>query len=195
MTRCQCIVFCTKYLRNRNCKLDGKYKDYKYGNYYCKKHANVILSRYILMIQKCWKSYKTRLKISTLFINLPRDLQIKIIFHMSDSLYYKKLYNCICKIIYPKINTFIENINYTNILYERVVSIYEYLSDEELINFCYLCRIIVKYISILNTKKLKDFIHLANMIHINYLVLEVENTIFIHEWIPVIKHINLLKCI
>jgi hypothetical protein len=194
MTRCQCEVYDITEDTYRHCKNSAKFTIYlnKQVNY-CQIHASKYYQGYCIIIQKHYKSYRTRRKIESLFINLPLDLQRKILFHIREPLYLQRVYNKISGVINPKIETFIENIDYESIMFEKEASIYFYLSREEIDSLCYLLSLIFKYRIILSRNLLKEMYTIVNTLHINYIISDVENTVYKNEWSPLIRHFNQLK--
>ena len=194
MTRCQCEVYDIIEDTHRNCKKIAKFTIYlnKQVNY-CQLHASKHYQCYCIIIQKHYKSYRTRQKIASLFINLPLDLQRKVLFHIREPLYLKRFYNKIAGVINPKIETFIENIDYEYIMFEKEASIYFYLSCGEIESLCYLLSLIFKYRIVLSKNLLKEMYTIVNTLHINYIICDVENTVYKNEWTPLISHFNQFK--
>ena len=160
---------------------------------YCKQHCNINVKKYILTLQKIWRGFKARTKINNLFIFLPRELQEKVIFHMSSSLYFHKQYSVICHIIYKKINKFCENVNYHAIIFIKTHDIKVYLSSSQINELSTLLKLIIKYNIILCKKKLKEIIFIANTLHINYILSDVENLESKKDWEPLVEHFNIIN--
>ena len=160
---------------------------------YCNQHCNISVKKYILIIQKNWRGFKSRTKINNLFILLPRELQEKVIFHMSSSLYFHKQYSVICNIIYKKINKFCENVNYDAIIFIKTHDIKVYLSSSQINELSALLKLIIKYNIILCKKKLKELIFITNTLHVNYILSDVENLESKKEWEPLVEHFNILQ--
>jgi len=194
MTRCQCEVYDIIEDNYRNCKNSAKFTIYldKQVNC-CQLHASKYYQDYCIIIQKYYKSYRTRKKIDSLFINLPLDLQRKVLFYIREPLNLIRVYNKISGVINPKIETFIENIDYESIMFEKEASIYFYLSREEIESLCYLLSLIFKYRIILSRNLVKEMYNIVNTLHINYIISDVKNTVYKNEWTPLIRHFNQLK--
>lgn len=160
---------------------------------YCNQHCNICVKKYILMIQKIWRGFKSRTKINNLFILLPRELQEKVIFNMSSSLYFHRLYSVISNIIYKKINRFCENVNYNAIIFIKTHDINVYLSFSQVNELSTLLKLIIKYNIILCKKKLEEIIFIANTLHINYILSNVENVKSKTDWQPLVEHFNVLQ--
>lgn len=192
MTKCQCEVYDIHEDAYRCCKNNAKFI-FKLN--YCQLHASKYYQCYCIIIQKYWKSYRTRWKIKSLFINLPTDLQRKVLFHIREPLYLRKVYNRISGIIHPKLETFIENIDYESIMFEKEPSLFFYLNGSDIDQLCYLLTLIFKYRTILSKNLLKEMYYILNTLHINYIICDVKNTVFKNEWIPLIRHFNNLKAL
>ena len=68
----------------------------------CYMHLSYHFNNYIIRIQTTFRNYKKKRAIS-IFKNLPRDLQLKIIFHMDEpELIYKHHHKIILKILHKK---------------------------------------------------------------------------------------------
>lgn len=194
MTTCQCEVYDIIEDTYRHCKNNSKFTIYLNKQVkYCQLHMSKYYKYYCIRIQKHYKSYRTRQKIKSLFINLPLDLRRKVLFHIREPLYLKRFYNKISGVINPKIETFIDNIDYESIMFEKEASIYFYLSGEEIESLCYLLSLIFKYRIILSKNLLKEMYTIVNTLHINYIISDVENTVYKNEWCPLIRHFNQLK--
>ena len=146
-----------------------------------------------LFIQKVWKSYRTRNKIKVLFIDLPRDLQRKIIYYISEPVYLKYMSNSIKKIIYIRINTFWDNIDTYKIIFHKENSIYDYLSHIQVTDLINLIRLIDKYYVILDIDKLNFFIYIINTLNINYHISSDSVTKDKLSWDIFLRYYNILK--
>ena len=69
------------------------------NKYYCRIHFNYNFVKFIIIIQKYWRSYYCRKKINNIYKLLPCDLQKKILWHMREHEYYINLTRTINKII------------------------------------------------------------------------------------------------
>lgn len=194
MHRCQCKVYDNILDINRNCKNNQKFTVYLNKPIkYCHRHAVIYIQKYSIIIQKHYKSYRTRNKINSLFINLPRDLQRKVLFYIREPLYLHRVYQKISSIISPKINLFLEYIDYESIFFDRETSLYHYLSPDEISKFCYLLDLTFKYHSILPKNLRKEMYNITNILHINYIICDVFNTVYKNEWNCLLRYFNQLK--
>lgn len=92
--RCQCS---TK--EGYICKVK-KLNLYDINNkYYCRIHFNYNFVKFIIIIQKYWRSYYCRKKVNNIYKHLPDDLQEKIVWYMREDKYYINLTRTINKII------------------------------------------------------------------------------------------------
>jgi hypothetical protein len=114
---------------------------------YCKKHYNIFLNKYAVIIQKNYISYKTRKKIKNIYYKLPNDLQYKIKYYMNQDVYYKKYKKRILEIVNKKIIKyfFYNNLN-INFTFDEII--YHY-------------NLIYKYHSLLNINIIKYFFVLS----------------------------------
>ena len=194
MPRCQCKVYDINEDTYRNCKNNQKFIIYLNKPIkYCHRHAIIHIQAYCIIIQKYYKSYRTRNKLKSLFIHLPEDLQRKVLFYIREPLYLSRVYQTISSIIYPKINTFLENLDHEAIFFDRESSLYHYLSPVQISIFCYLLNLTFKYYSILPKNLIKEMYNITNTLHINYILCDVENTVYKNEWTCLIRHFNQLK--
>ena len=192
MPRCQCSVYDKDVYRN--CKNSGKFTVYiNKPIKYCYRHAIIHIQKYAIRIQKCYKARRTRNKIKSLFINLPIDLQKRVLFYIREPLYLCKVYEKIYSIIYHKIHIFLENLNYETILFDREASLFHYLSSDQIDKFCHLLNLTFKYHSILPKILRNEMYKITNILHINYILCDVENTVFKNEWTDLVRHFNQLK--
>lgn len=193
--RCQCIIYDKDLGYTRNCRNSCKFET-KAKNY-CYIHAVPALSGRCVQIQSVYKSHRTRKKIDKLFVDLPRELQQKVIHYMREPLYLKRVHDKITSYIYPKITLFLEDLDFAVIIFSKTESIYDYLSRPQL-NYCYyLLRILTKYYKIINKKKIQDFINVCNTLEINYVISTYDNSIYKTEWLEFLdlfkKFIQVLK--
>jgi len=194
MRRCQCEVYDSNEDVYRNCKNSEKFTIYLSKPIkYCQRHAVVHIQKYVVIIQKYYKAFRTRRKIKSLFINLPQDLQRKVLFHIREPLYLCRVYHKIADIIYPKINTFLENLDHEAIFFDKEASLYHYLSPEQVRTFCYLLHLTFKYNQILSKSLKKEMYNVTNTLHINYILCDVEHTVYKNEWTCLVRHFNQLK--
>ena len=194
MYRCQCKVYDHDEDIYRNCKNKDKFIIYNTDPIkYCQQHANIYIGKYCIIIQKHYKAYRTRNKMKSLFIDLPRDLQRKVLFYIREPLYLRKVYRRISNIIYPKINTFLDGLDHTGIFFDREASLFHYLSPDQISKLCYLLNLTFKYHSILHKNSLRELYNITNVLHITYMLCDVENTVYKNEWISVLRHFNQLK--
>ena len=117
---------------------------------YCFNHSQLLYNKYVIIIQKYYKGYKSRKYLKNIYIKLPHDLQNIIQFYINESLYNKKYINTLTKII-------------TNNTYD----LHNYmLSDKKLtiqyLHYCY--RLYNKYHSIIPVTHLKHLYCLAESI-------------------------------
>ena len=194
MTRCQCEVYDIKEDTYRNCKNNKKFTLYKPKNInYCQTHANMHICKYCVIIQKHYKAHRTRNKINSLFINLPLDLQRRVLYYISEPLYLTRVYKTISRIITPKIEIFLDDIDHESIFFDREASIYHYFDPEQINRLCYLLQLIFKYKSILSKNIIKEVYNVTNTLHITYILCDVDNTVYKNEWSSLIRHFNQLK--
>jgi hypothetical protein len=194
MAKCQCKVYDINEDTYRCCKNNKKFTVYLNKPVkYCHRHAIIHINKFCIIIQKHYKAYRTRNKIKLLFINLPDDLQKKVLFYIREPLYLTKIYQKISSIICPKINMFLEDIDHEVIFFYREASLYHYLSPDQVGTFCYLLNLTFKYHSILPKDLRKELYNVTNTLHINYILCDVENTVYKNEWSCLIRHFNQLK--
>lgn len=194
MPRCQCEVYDINKDIYRNCKNSEKFIIYLNKPIkYCHRHAIIHIQKYCIIIQKHYKSHRTRNKINSLFINLPQDLQRKVLFYIREPLYLCKVYQKISNIVSPKINLFLENVDHESIFFDKEASLYHYLSPDEISRFCYLLNLTFKYHSIIPKNLRKEMYNVVNTLHINYILCDVDSTVYKNEWNCLLQHFNQLK--
>ena len=66
---------------------------------YCFNHSQLLYNKYVIIIQKYYKGYKSRKYLKNIFKKLPCDIQNIIKFYINESLYNKKYINTLTKII------------------------------------------------------------------------------------------------
>jgi hypothetical protein len=117
MKKCDSIVRDPFHYRKRKCMLNFKYTT-SIGNF-CHVHARKFVSCYAIQIQKIWKRYRNNKKLNALFFPLPRDLQLKVLFHIKEPYLLEKYqYSFIRKFVDKRvvqINTTLIH-NYYNLL-------------------------------------------------------------------------------
>ena len=97
--RCNCIT-----LNDFKCKNKSTTKIT--DKYICWIHLNKLYLFKALIIQKFWRGYKCRRLLKNIFINLPRDLQRKIVFYIREPLLIEKYqHTTIRKILTNRLNT------------------------------------------------------------------------------------------
>lgn len=69
------------------------------NKYYCRIHFNYNFVKFIIIIQKYWRSYYCRKKVNNIYKNLPYDLQEKILWYVREEYNYIRLTESINKII------------------------------------------------------------------------------------------------
>ena len=84
---------CFCYTKNTNYKIKCKNTiSFEINNkFYCFIHSKKIYNEYAIYIQKIYRSFYIRKKIKNLFINLPYDIRIKILFYIKRKLLNKKI--------------------------------------------------------------------------------------------------------
>ena len=103
-------------LTNRKCKLHT-YNQYG-KKFLCHIHAKCLLSKYILLIQKCYIGYRTRRKLNHLYYNLPEDLQHHILSYIREPHYIMRYHKSISNILLNRYNIiFPEDYFYYNKIY------------------------------------------------------------------------------
>ena len=93
-TRCQCS---TKY--GYVCKIKNKNLYVINNKYYCRIHFNYNFVKFIIIIQKYWRSYYCRTKVNNIYKKLPYDLQQNILWYMKKHYYYINLTQSINEIL------------------------------------------------------------------------------------------------
>lgn len=97
MNRCAHQVFDITTKRTRRCKLTKK------SNNLCHVHLKMVLPNIsATKIQAVWLGYRCRTKLSNLFVNLPSELQRKVVGHMRTNFVTQKLHQTYSKIYYNK---------------------------------------------------------------------------------------------
>ena len=93
-TRCQCS---TK--QGYICKIKNQNLYVINNKYYCRIHFNYNFVKFIIIIQKYWRSYYCRRKVNNIYKKLPYDLQQNILWYMKKHYYYINLTQSINKIL------------------------------------------------------------------------------------------------
>ena len=137
-----CIYF-NKYNKCKNKIIFSK--NFKY----CINHMCLAYNKYAIYIQKVYIGYKVRQKIKNIFIKLPRDLQINIIYKIHNNdinhykiVYYKKYFYNIISIynIYKLISNNIIDIKYNNdilYIYKKIIYNINYF-DSSFLKYIYI---------------------------------------------------------
>lgn len=132
--KCSCFKF-----NNKKCNKDRVLfiKNYPL----CLNHSLLLYNKYVLIIQKFYRGYKSRRYLVNIFNNLPYDLQKLVIYYINDDYYKKKYLNTLSKIV---LNNTYKFHNYNN-------------SDEMLsLEYLYNCyKLYNKYHNIININYLK----------------------------------------
>lgn len=105
MNRCQILVIDNITNKHRKCKKMFKFEIM--NKKCCIIHANSLYIKNIIKIQKVFRAYMIRKK-TKYFIELPIDIQHKIITYIRDDFYINKQNQKIAKIILNKIDLFIK---------------------------------------------------------------------------------------
>ena len=172
---------------NKKCgvinKLNNKCKQNSYmyinNKYYCYNHAKLNFNKYVLIIQKHYRSYKNRRIIKYIYINLPDDIQRKIKYYINYSHYTNKYYKTINTIINNKIDRFALYIN----------------NSIQINDISYIFNIAIKYYKIININYLK-FLYIFT-INIEYFLLYIlpEDYGLLNTELMYIPNINLFNII
>lgn len=107
------------------------------NKYYCYQHANIYSIYYITYIQKIYRAYKNRNLIKNIYINLPDDIQKKIIFYIRQDHHYKKYKDKLFHILYKKINYYNDNLTYSNIYFNSSYLAHIYKNSKDFENLFY----------------------------------------------------------
>jgi hypothetical protein len=100
-TRCQC-----KNKNGRTCN-NRHFTLYKYQNKnICLFHYNSQITKFVIVIQAFYKSYKQRRLIKNVYAKLPDDIQYKILRSVRQEYYYKKRLKTIENIMINKLKKF-----------------------------------------------------------------------------------------
>lgn len=94
---------CQNITNNKICKNKMKNPFYINNKPICKFHYSYYYEKYVLIIQKHYKSYKQRKIINNIYKNLPCDIQNKILYYVNEDYYYKKYLKTITNIVEKKI--------------------------------------------------------------------------------------------
>jgi hypothetical protein len=104
MTKCFCYVKDNDTHRFRKCKSNAKFVIE--GHNYCYIHTKQLFNKHAVVIQKLWRSYRTRTKINNLYINLPTELQQQVLQHLTANANFNIKYD---KQFVPLINAILSN--------------------------------------------------------------------------------------
>jgi hypothetical protein len=158
--------YCCKCLHKKSKKL------FNIHNYfYCHNHAILNFNKYIIIIQKYYRAYKSR-RYLNIYIKLPLDIQYKIKEKINYNYNTYKLYNTIQKIIINKSELFYNN---EMINMDKISHIYT---------------LFYKYFNIIDVSYLKYYFILAKKLQIfNYKILYPENYYFYMD--PLYLKINI----
>jgi hypothetical protein len=136
--------------------------------------------KYILIIQKIYKGYRTRKKIKNIFNNLPRDLQQIVLHYINLPIYYRNYYNKIQTIIYKKseylfinkkynINNIIKSYNLFN-KYYIILNLnflkYNYVNAKDI-----LCQLNNDFYLLLNNYNINNIIQSYNFLDNNFIII------------------------
>lgn len=99
--RCQC-----KTAKNLTCKKNAIFINALTINRYCKMHFKLHYIKYIVLIQKIYRGYKSRRLLTNIYYKLPEDIQLIVDYYINIELHYKKYINHVNKIIVNKKNNF-----------------------------------------------------------------------------------------
>jgi hypothetical protein len=94
---------CSNVLNNNICKNKTKNPFYIKNKPICKFHCSYYYEKYVLIIQKHYKSYKQRKLINNIYKKLPCDIQNKILYYVNEDYYYKQYLKTISNIVEKKI--------------------------------------------------------------------------------------------
>lgn len=164
--------------------LHNKYYCYYHYNNYYKKIIILIQKNYrkyknktkaLITIQKIYRGYKCRRLLNNIYKKLPSDLQLHVLFYITEKHYYNKYLISLGNIISKKILHLNQNINYaiSTVLfnsnnYDTFVTILSLISQNELLS---IYKLYPKYHCILkkNQKLTSSIINLKNrLIMFNY---------------------------
>lgn len=99
--RCQC-----KTANNLTCRKKTRYINALTTNRYCKMHFKLHYIKYILLIQKTYRGYKSRRLLTNIYYKLPEDIQLIVDYYINIELHYKKYTSHVNRIIVNKKNNF-----------------------------------------------------------------------------------------
>ncbi len=165
--RCSCIATTT----NRKCKLSYKFiiQDKKY----CFIHANMLFSKSAIIIQKCFEGFRVRKKLKNIFIPLPDDIQLKIIWYIRETHYLKQYHHKpIQKILDNRFKAIAHNPCFTRYSFASASAVILYY--KELINVYYLY---IKYM-LIASEECSTCINIRASTNIRHLRLAIKNDNF-----------------
>jgi hypothetical protein len=147
---------------------------------YCKNHCTLKYNKYILIIQKWYRGYKCRKCINNIFINLPDDLQYKVLYYIKQDHYYKNYYK--------KINKILSNYTYKIDSIKHINKYIITISELEQI-----FRLLSKYGYIIESNRLKYYyIYSEELLFILHCIIT-ENVLYTDINISIYNSINLLE--
>ena len=111
--RCQC-----KTKNGFVCK--NKHKFIVQSKRYCTIHIQCNFKKIVNQIQRIYKGYIIRKKLTNLFYNLPIELQHLVVKHMREPLYIEQTNKTISKILSNKFDNIFKN---THIYYEEIINL------------------------------------------------------------------------
>ncbi len=120
---CNCSIFNHKYNIYIKCKKKSEFN--VRDNNLCLNHMLLSYNKYVLIIQKIYRRYRSNIIINNIYKRLPCDLQNKIKYYINEELYFKNYKKCINKIIINKTNLINYNKNNNKISIEYILYIYK----------------------------------------------------------------------
>ena len=117
---------------------------------YCLNHSLLLYNKYVLIIQKYYKGYRSRRYLGNIFYKLPRELQEVVIYYINSEYYNKKFLN--------KLTTIVTNNTYN-------LHNYKNSNNKLSIKYLYNCyKLYYKYHSIIPINYLKHAYILSDQI-------------------------------
>jgi len=131
-----------------------------YGNF-CIIHYKLLYTKHAIIIQKMYKGYYIRKKLK-IYYNLPRDLQIKIIWHINSGLYLRNYNSSVSNIICRRYKEFYNKytVDYNSVIYTNTEIFTRFYTD--LIS---LLKLSNKYYLIINVLKIPYFNSIKKLCH------------------------------
>ena len=130
--RCQ-----QKCIDGRRCKHKTRNIYLLQEKYSCFTHANIYAGYYATIIQKIYRSYRKRKFIKNVYIDLPEEIQDKIIFYVKQDHHYKKYKDILFNILYRKISIYNTNLVYHSVYYNSSYLAHIYKNSKSLENLFY----------------------------------------------------------